>query len=156
MKLLKFDNFFESKSDIVNFCSMYLSYLKDICDFELSITEHDDSTYLVGIKFRDPEFIKYTGSDRDKLSNKNKITWDNIKDDFIPFIQVLDKKFTIKGIYSYDKPSVHFKCIKNSSNKISDYYITHYTIDELVRDVKLPRIGPGARLMCISTYINKK
>lgn len=156
MKLLKFKNFFESKTDIIDFCNMYLTYLKDVCDFELSITEHDDTTYLVTIKFNDPEFIRYTGSNKNKLSNKNKITWANIKDDIIPFIQVLDKKFSIKGIYSYDKPSLHFKCYRNSSNSISDYYNTHYTVGELSKDDKLRRIGEGVRLICISAYITKR
>ncbi len=109
---MKYIKLFEEHSNIYDFCKDYLAYLLDDKTFKISIQEN--KTHIIGdsvsgqsIQIRSNrrcntiKLEKYLykpdgfGGGRRKHIN---FTWDEIKDDFIPFLIMLDRKYGVVRI----------------------------------------------------------
>lgn len=122
---MKYIKTFEKHShpNLQDFCKDYLAYLLDDKLFKLSIK--DNETHLI-YDVEGGQSIKFRGNRRrdtiilEKYSIKRRIdvydreyndrkdinfTWDEIKDDIIPFLIMLDKEYGIIGISFLSKPN---------------------------------------------------
>lgn len=97
MKYLKPFNEKFNISDLEEYCNNYLAYLLDEEDFYL---EYIDSRMISQCRYTEP-IIKL----KTKKPNYN---WDDIKDYFIPFINITSKEYNIKDILINDmKVKIH-------------------------------------------------
>jgi hypothetical protein len=134
MKHLKKFNESVNKEELQDFCDTYLAYLLDD-GFEVSV-EHrynNDKKY----KIYDYHFI--TIKKLGKISNNFK--WEEIKDQFIPFISVLSKEYklgpiTFNGIkyYTYRDPFTQLGMDDRKYGKepVSKLYYTKNIINDYI------------------------
>jgi hypothetical protein len=119
MKYLKKFNESNLGDELGVFCQEYLAYLTDL-KFECYVNGNDFNTHI-------------TILDRDKNSSTGgrRFYWNEIEDDFIPFLQILSERYIIthnsiylQGFISTTTPYQHYKVfsIKDVINgKIPDY-----------------------------------
>lgn len=109
---MKYIKLFEEHSNIYDFCEDYLAYLLDDKTFKISIQEN--KTHIIGdgvsgqsiqiksnrrcntIKL-EKYLYKPDGFGGGRRKNIN-FTWDEIKDDFIPFLIMLDSEYGVVRI----------------------------------------------------------
>ncbi len=92
MRYIKGFNESLNRVELKEFCDMYLSYLLDKPHFNLNILSSSEE--ISTIKINDNiDFDTFSG---DKIFN-----WSDVSDDFIPFIEVLDKSYKIESIYIF-------------------------------------------------------
>jgi hypothetical protein len=120
MKYLKrFNEDLVNREELKDFCEMYLAYLVDD-DIKISIVQNNILYKHKGIN-REPICINihgFMGYENNQASFK---TWGEIKDHFIPFIQMLDNNYNIA-----DDKSIEFP---RSCTTLS------FTKDEIINDV---------------------
>lgn len=123
MKYLK--KFNESNSDreeeIKKFCEENLAYLID-AGFNLRYRDYPD------YEIADHENIELTID----LVKDTTFKWDEIVNDFVPFLQILDDKYglvKLKPTSKRDKYSKKCSIVFNESN-----FVYRYTLDDLVND----------------------
>ena len=103
MKHLKKFNESLNKEELQDFCDTYLAYL---LDEGYSIVNRGDSSNSwigkYGPGYGDDLITLKKGNDSDRRvqidSPEFLFTWDEIKDQFIPFLHMLSKKYTITNI----------------------------------------------------------
>ena len=106
MKHLK--RFNESNSyeeELKDFCEGYLAYLLDDGDYELFTYTYAEHTQY--------QFFKILFCEKDR----SYIEWDNIKDNFIPFLSMLDRSYNISKGKMYDEKVIE---IDNQEYILSD------------------------------------
>ena len=111
--LKKFNESNSFKKEIENFCEENLAYLID-AGFLLS----------------------YTGTDRINIilysHIKETFKWSDIVDDFVPFLQILNKKYELINL---TPTSIRDKHSKKCTIKIHDIRgVYRYTLDDLIND----------------------
>jgi len=123
--------FNDRKDELVNLTNDCLAYLKDnFMNFRvrrLSINRDKKTGYEIKI-------TKYNPRDEDDIFFK----WDNIKDDFIPFCEMLiEKSFEIYQTYFYDDDDTNKKCLTfNYDEIINDKIGEDITLYEVILYVK--------------------
>jgi hypothetical protein len=135
MKYLK--KFNESKlgDELEAFCQEYLAYLTD-GKFECYVNSNDANTHIT-ILNRDYNDVNFPGKGR-------RFYWNEIEDDFIPFLQILSERYVITysnvGLNSYE-PQV----VPNQFNKV-------FSIKDVI-DGKVPEY---ASCTGVTLQINRK
>ena len=135
MKYLK--KFNESKlgDELEAFCQEYLAYLTD-GKFECYVNSNDANTHIT-ILNRDYNDVNFPGRGR-------RFYWNEIEDDFIPFLQILSERYVIAysnvGLDSYE-PQV----APNQFNKV-------FSIKDVI-DGKVPEY---ASCTGVNLQINRK
>lgn len=119
--LVGFNEDLVNREELRDFCEMYLAYLVDD-DIKISIVQNNIHYKSKGIT-REPICINIHGFMSYENNQAIFKTWGEIKDHFIPFIQMLDNNYNI----AYDK-SVEFPLIYKLVP------IT-FTKDEIINDV---------------------
>ena len=117
--LVGFNEDLVNREELKDFCEMYLAYLVDD-DIKISIVQNNIHYKSKGIT-REPICINIHGFMSYENNQAIFKTWGEIKDHFIPFIQMLDNNYNI----AYDK-SVEFP---NADTTIT------FTKDEIINDV---------------------
>jgi len=91
------------EQELREFCEMYLAYLTDE-GFEVEITKERENsiTYYWKVKILKQE-SKQFGARHLAYSRMEyvKFKWNSVKDQFIPFLKVLNNKYIIKRNYGY-------------------------------------------------------
>jgi len=91
------------EQELREFCEMYLAYLTDEV-FEVEITKERENsiTYYWKVKILKQE-SKQFGAGHLAYSRMEyvKFKWNSVKDQFIPFLKVLNNKYIIKRNYGY-------------------------------------------------------
>ena len=122
MKFLKKINesFNESanEDEVKDFCSDNLAYLTDD-DFSLSVYKYGDGVIEIMLN-----------------KNEGNFGWLDIKDDFIPFIELLKSKYNITNTEGYKSSSSLFSPIKFFGDRHSDTreYLVREVLNDDVRD----------------------
>jgi hypothetical protein len=120
MKYLKrFNEDLVNREELKDFCEMYLAYLVDD-NIKISVVQNNILYKNKGIT-REPICINIHGFMSYENNQAIFKTWGEVKDQFIPFIQMLDNNYNI----AYDK-SVEFPNVATT--------IT-FTKDEIINDV---------------------
>ena len=133
MKYLK--KFNESKlgDELEAFCQEYLAYLTD-GKFECYVNSNSSNTHIT-ILNRDYNDINFPGKGR-------RFYWNEIEDDFIPFLQILSERYVI--VYN-----VNFN---NYEPQISYQFSKVFSINDVI-DGKVPE---NASCTGVSLQINRK
>jgi hypothetical protein len=117
--LVKFNEDLVNREELKDFCEMYLAYLVDD-NIKISVVQNNILYKNKGIT-REPICINIHGFMSYENNQAIFKTWGEVKDQFIPFIQMLDNNYNI----AYDK-SVEFPNVATT--------IT-FTKDEIINDV---------------------
>ena len=128
MKHLRGFNESLDKEELQDFCETYLAYLLDD-GFEVSV-EHMYSTKEYKHK-HDYHFV--TIKKPGKVLNNFK--WEEIKDQFIPFISVLSKQYKLGAITFYGTKYYTYQCMGNrkyGKEPVSKLYYTKNIINDYI------------------------
>ena len=117
--LKKFNEDLVNREELKDFCEMYLAYLVDD-DIKISIVQNNILYKNRGIT-REPICINIHGFMSYENNQSIFKTWGEIKDSFIPFIQMLDNNYNIA-----DDKSIEFPTAGTTLS---------FTKDEIVNDV---------------------
>lgn len=114
MKYIKSFESISKQSDIKSYCEMHLAYLIDN-GFLVFQTITIDNTYIIDIKRDDRE----------------KFYFNDIEDEFIPFINTIDDKYEIISYSNpyYESDDYQVRLIINNNMNAKDY--RDYNISEL-------------------------
>jgi hypothetical protein len=108
--------------ELVKFCDEYLAYLKD-SGFDITITKPAD------VLKKYTSHLNYISIKLFKKGNINyKFDWSEIKDDFIPFFEILITKYKLDKLYDDFVVEVVF-----NGNEI------YLTKDDIIQDRKDPK-----------------
>lgn len=124
MKYLKKFNENNNKEELIQFCNDYLSYLLDNDAYEYKIEQPApifEISYEITLKRKD----------------NDKFDWDDIKDYFIPFTNVLNDEFYLIEIIfykDYDTPSKYTGIKTKNSDTIDIYTILNDSLTEKEKD----------------------
>lgn len=124
MKYLK--KFNESKlgDELKDFCQEYLAYLTD-GRFECYVNSNDVNTHIT-ILDRDYNDVNFPGFP----GNAKRFYWNEIEDDFIPFLQILSERYVIAYnnvvLVSYEPQIKGLYSILFSINDVIDGKIPEY------------------------------
>ena len=122
--LVKFNEDLVNREELKDFCEMYLAYLVDD-NIKISIVQNNIHYKSKGIT-REPICINIHGFTSYENNQTTYRTWGDIKDHFIPFIQMLDNNYNIAYIYTDRHRNVDFP---NADTTIK------FTKDEIINDV---------------------
>jgi hypothetical protein len=121
MKHLKKYNIFESKKskslvkEIKDFCKVNLAYLiDDGINIEVESDEDDDDFIIITLENNYDDFIK----------------WEEIKNDFLPFLELINDKYKLTTDNKNSSKLVRFTT--SASWPTHDY--KYFTIDKIMRD----------------------
>jgi hypothetical protein len=91
MKYLKriFESMISSQ-DVQDFCDNYLVYLLDTAEFVVYVKDYPDSFVIWLQKTEEDPYSSHR--------NYCSFTWDEIKDQYIPFILMLSKTYKLDGV----------------------------------------------------------
>lgn len=85
--LRKYNESNDSESDLVDFCQNYLAYLIDE-GFCVRVDKRQDNVFRIGLWLDKPYYETPT-------YNHKYYIWNDIKDHFVPFLQMLIKSYTL-------------------------------------------------------------
>ena len=147
MKYLKLfnentDNF---KEELQDFCDMNLAYLLDE-GFTLQYARYNKSLYSVTL-------IKNPGE-------RHKFTWDEVKDRYIPFLQLLSKRYELidfSNPYRSNDHTLKSKVIRFEVEPPKGTYITSHTycdVDQVIKDEPIEKILNG--ILSITIKVKNK
>ena len=134
MKYLKLfnentDNF---KEELQDFCDMNLAYLLDE-GFTLQYARYNKSLYSVTL-------IKNPGE-------RHKFTWDEVKDRYIPFLQLLSKRYELIDFTTgYDGKRHHLKVIRFEVEPPEGIHFSTWSycqLDQVIKDEPIEKILNG-------------
>lgn len=107
--------------DVKTFCNQYLAYLLD--DTEIKLDIYDNTIFEDGDEDNEIEIILYLPNYDTFFIEKNRY-WNDIKDDFIPFLDVLNNRYT-----GLDK-----KLAISSKKDEPGHTLEHVNIQDLIED----------------------
>jgi hypothetical protein len=116
MKHLKrINESFLDRSELREFCEMYLSYLLDTESFNIEVLPSDEGMATIILR-NNPDGNTFSG---DRVFN-----WSDIRDQYLPFLTMLDKSYSINSISTFQyggsrKDTGVFKHTLRSIEKLS-------------------------------------
>ena len=136
MKYLK--KFNESNSDkveeIKKFCEDNLAYLID-AGFSLKYADYssDDNRDLLNIDYQSIGLNVFLVRNSTNVftNHFSAFNWDEVVNDFVPFLQMLDDKY---GLIKLKPTSSRDKYSKKCSIMFHDNFTYRYTLDDLIND----------------------
>ncbi len=117
------DDRIEVSNNIESFCRDYLSYILD--------ENKSMSMDVDGVFGEESSYYKFNIWDKDTFY------WDDIKDTFIPFLQMFIKEYSIAGVAS-DKPVITFTTMLEDGSQGPNYT---YTLESVLNDDIISRCG---------------
>lgn len=132
MKHLKKFNEEITIEELGKFCDEYLAYLKDI-GFDVHIEKDYLTTKKRDITGRN--ILKKDGIILKIYKKGNKFNLDEIKDDFIPFYQMLKSKYILKDFYNGE---ANHKVFVEVITGLDEFYLSNYEIVNNMMNIKSP------------------
>jgi len=136
------------KEDIEDFCDTHLAYLTDE-NFRIRYEEFYGGNVIkleIGHEYREKEGFDFT--------------WNEVKDRFIPFLQMLSKQYRLHNFHFEDNNCKRTEVVKITAGLLSkfqsDYSITnYYTYNDIINDDLSP-LGGNLMLESIMIKIGRK